>query len=158
MQASLEIEPPILFPAGIPDNPAPADAAGSIVQLEKDLVRAEKNAASAERLCKSGIISRVEVEQRGLRVMRLHAELAAARLEQLRGQLSESDGHTDRAELIEAERLAKAAADARREAEMEIALRNVQRQQKLLALGSARKSDVSRAEEKVAELRRTRGD
>ena len=46
------------------------------------------------------------------------------------------------------------AAKAKRErAELEIAEANVRRQQQLLKLGAAGKSDVDRAEEKLAELK-----
>ncbi|HEV3410786.1 MAG TPA: hypothetical protein VG095_10865, partial [Chthoniobacterales bacterium] len=51
-----------------------------------------------------------------------------------------------------AEETAKRTAEERHRAELEAALRNLQRQQKLLALGSGRKADVSRAEKRLAEL------
>jgi len=41
----------------------------------------------------------------------------------------------------------------RESAELESAEANLRRQQKLLKLGSARKSDVTNAEEKIAELK-----
>jgi glycerol dehydrogenase-like iron-containing ADH family enzyme len=44
----------------------------------------------------------------------------------------------------------------RQQAELEQALRNLQRQQKLLALGSGRKADVTRAEARVAELQQAK--
>ena len=54
------------------------------------------------------------------------------------------------AQLIEAAQLAVA---KRERAELEFAEANLRRQQKLLKLGSAHKSDVTRAEEKLAELK-----
>jgi len=45
------------------------------------------------------------------------------------------------------------AAAARERAELDAAQLNVERQRKLLALGSGRKSEVSRAEQKLAELK-----
>src|SRR2546427_131471 len=54
------------------------------------------------------------------------------------------------AQLTEAAQVALA---KRERAELEAAEANVRRQQKLLKLGSAGKSDVDRAEEKLAELR-----
>ena len=80
--------------------------------------------------------------------------LAEARLEEARKVAAEtgkpgSDGEI--ADLAEAARIAR---EQCHRAELEAALRNLQRQKKLLALGSARKSDVNRAEEKLAELQR----
>jgi len=48
---------------------------------------------------------------------------------------------------------AHAATVKREQAELEAAEANVHRQEKLLALGSARKSDVERAAQKLAELK-----
>jgi outer membrane protein TolC len=55
--------------------------------------------------------------------------------------------------LAHAIKAAHAAAAERERAELEAAKTNLQRQQKLLALGSGRKSDVARAEQKLAELK-----
>ena len=49
--------------------------------------------------------------------------------------------------------VAQSAAARRERAELDAAEANVRRQQKLLALGSAHKSDVNRAQEKLAELK-----
>jgi multidrug resistance efflux pump len=54
------------------------------------------------------------------------------------------------AQLIEA---AQVAAAKRERAELEAAEANLHRQQKLLKLGIGQKSDVTRAEEKLAELK-----
>jgi hypothetical protein len=54
--------------------------------------------------------------------------------------------------VADAEAAARRAAEERHRAEIEQAFRNLQRQQKLLALGSGRKADVNRAEQKLAEL------
>jgi len=69
-------------------------------------------------------------------------------------------GEIAKEELAEAETLlahaieaAHAAAVERERAELEAAKTNLQCQQKLLALGSARKSDVARAEQRLAELK-----
>ena len=48
--------------------------------------------------------------------------------------------------------IAQAAKERRERAELDAALLNLRRQKKLLVLGSGRKSEVSRAEEKVAAL------
>ena len=147
----LEIEPPLLIQGREPDGspvvatPVPRS---DIAKLEKDLARAEKGAASADRLYRAGIIAKVEAEERVLRVVRLEAQLAAARLDDARNKTEEQNEQ----EIAQAEEAAKRASEERHHAEIEAALRNLQRQQKLLALGSARKADVNRAEKRLAEL------
>ena len=167
---SLDIEPPLLIPNLTRDKePVVAkDTPSSIPdpdRLEMELERAKRNARSAERLFKIGALAKVEAEQRVLRVARLQSDLEAARLtrakEELTAQQSKfaageisqaelSDAETEVARAIEA---AHAAAVAREHAEVEAAQSNLDRQRKLLALGSGRKSEVSRAEEKLAELK-----
>ncbi|MDQ2918320.1 MAG: hypothetical protein M3R10_00345 [Verrucomicrobiota bacterium] len=148
----LEIDPPLLIKSrdrdGLPELPATAQTP-DIAKLEKDLARGKRNAAGAEHQYKAGIISKVEAEARVLNVVRLEALLAQARWEAAKGKAEEEKSAT---ELADAEAAARHAADERRKAEIEFAMRNVQRQQKLLALGSGRKSDVNRAEEKLAKL------
>ena len=98
-----------------------------------------------------------------MKVVRLEARLAAARLELAKHKLDEQKTQ-NRVVEIEAQlragedqvaaaaRAAEEAATEQRRAELDAALRNLQRQQKLLALGSGRKADVSRAQKKLAEL------
>jgi hypothetical protein len=83
-----DIEPPLLIqeapnqnivyttPADPADKPAP-----DLDQLTASLEKAKKSAASGERLYKSGIIAKVEAESRALKVVRLEADLAEAKLE-----------------------------------------------------------------------------
>ena len=160
-----DIEPPILkqnlsdelAETGTPD--------GDIARCQKKLERAKQNAAGAERLWKIGVLARVEVEQRALKAIKCEAELASARVAQAKGTVAEQESRvasgeatkqelevakTALAQLIEAEQ--KAAAK-RESAEVEFAEANLRRQQKLLKLGSAHKSDVTNAEEKLAELK-----
>lgn len=151
----LEIEPPILIKArdaiGLPvvaASPAPAN----IAKLEKDLARAKSAAASGDRMFKAGIIAKVEAEDRVLRVVRLEAQLAQARLEQAKSKAEEEKAEPTATEIASAEEIAKRTAEERHRAEIEAALRNLQRQQKLLALGSGRKADVSRAEKRLADV------
>ncbi len=166
----LEIDPPLLIQNRSPDvllpdgtlNPEQLDFA----KIENDLVRAERNAGSGERLYKAGIISKVEAEERALKVVRLEAKLAEARVQQAKSKLEElktqnaagvvalNDLHAAETLVTEAAQAAALAAEERRRAETEAAVRNVQRQQKLLALGSGRKADVSRAEQKLTDLQR----
>ncbi|MDQ6912435.1 MAG: hypothetical protein M3119_05685 [Verrucomicrobiota bacterium] len=151
----LEIDPPLLIKSrdrdGLPDAPATAQTP-DIAKLEKDLARGKRNAVGADRLYKAGIISKVEAEARVLNVVRLEALLAQARFEATK---SKADGEKSPTELADAEETAKRTAEERRKAEIEFAMRNVQRQQKLLALGSGRKADVNRAEKKLADLQQT---
>jgi multidrug resistance efflux pump len=160
-----DIEPPILkqnlsdelAEAGTPD--------GDIARCEKKLERAKQNAAGAERLWKIGVLAKMEVEQRALKVIKCEAELASARVAQAKEMVAEQEsrvaaGETAKQELdlakaalaplIEAEQKAVA---KRESAELEFAEANLRRQQKLLKLGSAHKSDVTNAEERLAELK-----
>src|SRR5438067_5676435 len=158
-----DIEPPILkqnlsdelAEAGTPD--------GNVARCEKKLERAKRNAAGAERLWKIGVLAKVEVEQRALKAIKCEAELASARVAQAKGTVAEQESpsgeateqelevaKTALAQLIEAEQKAVA---KRESAELEFAEANLRRQQRLLTLGSAHKSDVTNAEEKLAELK-----
>ena len=120
--------------------------------IEDDLAQARKRAASADRLFRAGIIAKVEAEQRVLRVVQLEAMLAEARLEEARkGAAETGKPESEIACIAEAARIAT---ERCHRAEIEAAVRNLQRQKKLLALGSAHKSDVNRAEKKLAELQR----
>jgi hypothetical protein len=169
---SFEVEPPLLVqPDGRPVLPNESPAATpaptrDVAQLEKQLERAKKSAASAERLWKAGVLAKVEAEQRALRVVRLQAEFAEARLAQVKertatslpsvqaGQAAQAASAESKAALEQATAAAQSATASLAKAELDAAILNVQRQQKLLALGSARKSDVTRAEEKLAALKR----
>ena len=160
-----DIEPPILkqnlsdelAEAGTPD--------GDVARCEKKLERAKRNAAGAERLWKIGVLAKVEVEQRALKAIKCEAELASARVAQVKGTVAEQESRvasgeitkqelevakTALAQLIDAEQKAVA---KRETAELEFAEANLRRQQRLLKLGSAHRSDVTNAEEKLAELK-----
>jgi len=167
---SFDIEPPLLIPdrgnQPLPDGTASASPADVVLaQLEKNLERAKRSAAGADRLYRIGALSKVEVEQRALRVVRLKSDLENARLARAKEDIVQKEkqmaaGEIAKGELAEAETLlahaieaAHAAAAERERVELEVAQTNLRRQQKLLALGSARKSDVARAEQKVAELK-----
>ena len=160
-----DIEPPILkqnlsdelAETGTPD--------GDVARCEKKLERAKQSATGAERLWKIGVLAKVEVEQRALKVIKCEAELASARVAQAKERVGEQElrlasGETTKqeldaakaalAQLIEA---AQTAVAKRESAELESAEANLRRQQRLLKLGSAHRSDVSNAEEKLAELK-----
>jgi predicted metalloendopeptidase len=161
-----DIEPPILkqnlsdelaASAGTPD--------GDIARCEKKLEHAKRNAAGAERLWKIGVLAKVEVEQRALKVVKCEAELANARVAQAKERLADQElrvasGESTKQELevvkaalAESIAAAETAVAKREAAELECAEANLRRQQRLLKLGSAHRSDVTNAEEKLAELK-----
>ena len=164
----LDIEPPLLIQE-IP-NRGPVQSIPEVVserdpeQIQAALEKAKKSAAAGERLFRSGVIAKVDAENRVLKVVRLEEELANARLEVAKQNVAAQQSRFDAAEIPQSElEMAKSAliaatneaasATAQRErADLEAALLNLRRQKKLLALGSGRKSEVSRAEEKVAAL------
>ena len=168
---SFEVEPPLLIPNR--SNEPLSDAVGSTKpapsldpdRLEKDLERAKKSAAGAERLFKIGALAKIEVEQRALRIVRLQSDLENARLARAKeeitqqeqrlaaGEISKTDVSRTETALALAIEAAHAAAARRERAEREAAELNLRRQQKLLALGCGRKSEVSRAEQKLAKLK-----
>ena len=137
----------------------------SLLKLEKEFERAKRNAAGLDKLLKIGALSKLEVEQRQLRVVHLEFELANARLVAAKEQILERDqqlsaGAIAKADVTPAENnlalaieAAHAAGVKREQADIAAAEANVQRQEKLLALGSARKKDVERALQKLAALK-----
>lgn len=163
----LDIEPPLLIhdvPIQKIPSATPVNSSSDPEQIQLALENARKSAASGERLFRRGIIAKVELENRGLKVVRLESDLAKAKLETARetaetqqarfdsGEISQTEFDEAKAELEAATNQAAAAADRRHQAELDEALLNLNRQKKLLALGSGRKSEVTRAEEKVAAL------
>ena len=169
---SFEVEPPLLVPPRGLERGAdesrekPPEAHADVGQLEQQLARAKKIAASSERLVKMGVLAKVEAEQRALRAVRLEAELAKAQLvraqEQVTshkaryaaGQASQADVDASMESLARSSAAAQAAEENYHKAKLDAAALNLRRQRQLFALGSAHKSDVARAEEKLAELRR----
>src|SRR5947208_726036 len=166
---SFDVEPPLLVPnradAELPDTASSETGTPDVdlAKLEKDFERAKRNAVGAEHLYRIGVISQVELEQRALRVLRLEADLANSRLERAKEQAAAvssvmvngravSDERT-KADLVQLTQAAEAAAAKRERAELDVAEANLHRQQELLAVGSARKSDVARAEQQLAELK-----
>jgi hypothetical protein len=156
----IPIEPPMLIPMRAPDGSIPdlvdnasaAPANVDIAKLEKELARAEKRAASADRQYKAGIIAKMEAEQRVLKVVQLTAALAEARLQAAKAEVGETEQPVEDKTIADAEEAARRATEERHRAELEQAFRDIQRQQKLLALGSGRKADLQRAEQKLAKL------
>src|SRR6266511_2212308 len=158
---SFDVEPPILK-QNLSDEPLPNS---DLARLEKQLERAKQNAAGAERLYQFGVLAKMEVEQRLLKVIRCESDLANARVARAKDELAEKESQLATGEITSDElesmktalaQLTEAAqvATAKRErAELEAAEANLRRQQKLLKLGIGQRSDVTRAEEKLAELK-----
>jgi hypothetical protein len=166
----MDIEPPLLIQEAPNQNivyttptqePKPA---ADPDQIAASLEKARKSAAAGERFFRAGIIAKVDAEKRALKVVRLEAELADAKLELAKQNVAVQEARVEAGEIpateIEAAKSLVAAsmkeaeaASARKEkAELDAAMLNLQRQQKLLAMGSGRKSEVSRAREKVSAL------
>jgi hypothetical protein len=158
---SFDIEPPILK-QNLSDEPL---ADGDVARLEKQLERAKRNAAGAERLYKIGVLAKVEVEQRLLKVVRCEFDLANARVARAKDEVAAKESQLAAGEItkdeLEAVKIALAqltesaqiALAKRERAELETAEANLRRQEKLLKLGISQKSDVDRAQEKLAELK-----
>ena len=164
---AFDIEPPLLK-QNLSNEPVPATSSPGdldVAQLEKQLERAKKSASGAERLYKIGVLAKAEVEQRALKVVRLESDIANAQLARAKAELAAQEsqlaaGESTKNELEAAKAVlaqlteaAQSAAAKRERAELDAAEANLRRQQKLLALGSAHKSDVNRAQEKLAELK-----
>jgi hypothetical protein len=169
-ETSIDVEPPLLIKeqpnqrglhAGSESAP---ERESDPERIEAALEKAQRSAAAGERLFRSGVIAKVEAENRALEVVRLQADLAKAQLERATagvaslqarleaGEITPAELERAKSELAQATAAAQAASANRDRAEMDAALVNLQRQKKLLALGSGRKSDVSRAAEKVTAL------
>jgi hypothetical protein len=170
-EEAMDIEPPLLIqekpnqnivyttPGGPEQNPQ-ADPEQIAASLEK----AKKSAAAGERLYKSGIIAKVDSENRTLKVVRLEADLAQAKLEVAKqnvvtqqarfeaGEISQPEVDAAQLEAAAAMRVAELATEKKEKAELDAAMLNLQRQKKLLAMGSGRKAEVNRAQEKVSAL------
>jgi hypothetical protein len=167
----MDIEPPLLIQESPNQNivytsqdaPDPKPAADP-EQIAASLERAKKSAASGERLYKSGIIAKVDAESRALKVVRMEAELAEAKLELAKqnvaaqearleaGEITAADVETAKSEAVAAMKEAEAAGAKKEKAELDAAMLNLQRQKKLLAMGSGGKAAVNRAQEKVSAL------
>jgi len=159
-----DIEPPILK-QNLSNEPSKASPEAEVARLEKQFQLAKQIAAPAARLYKIGVLSKGEMEQRLLKVIQCECNLAIARLafceEQIAalqslvasGENAKDELAQARTDLLQLTEAAEIASAKRERAELEAAELNLRRQQKLLKLGVARESDVTRAEEKLAELR-----
>jgi multidrug resistance efflux pump len=160
---AFDVEPPILK-QNLSDEPSP-DGDGDLARLQKQLERAKRNAEGAERLWKIGVLAKMEVEQRQLKVVRCESDLANARVARAQeevaaresqlaaGEITKDELDAVKAMLAQLTEAAQVAVAKREHAELEAAEANLRRQQKLLKLGIGQKSDVTHAEEKLAELK-----
>jgi hypothetical protein len=167
---SFDVEPPLLIqPRELQPGPDQSQEDAPIaetdpVKLAQQLEGAKKSAASAARLVKIGVLAKVEAEQRALRIIRLQSELAHAQMMAAQaqvtaqkarlasGQATQAEVDTATAALAQATAAAQSAEETYHKAQLDAAALNLRRQRQLLALGSARKSDVARAEERLAKL------
>ncbi len=110
----LDIEPPLLIQE-IPGRGPVQSTPGAAPELDPErisiaLEKAKKSAAGGERLYRSGVIAKVEAENRALKVVRLEADLANARLEIAKQNIATQQARFDAAEIPEVElELAKSA-------------------------------------------------
>jgi len=165
---SLDFEPKLML-----DGPhAPPVAASTPVaspedrvqQMEAALILAEQHAADSEQLFKEGILAKVEVEGRALRVVQARKQLAdarltvaAARADAVRKsfdahQASQSDFAAANAALNTARETAAAASADWDQAELDAATIDLKRKRKLYAEGVGSQREVELAEDRVALL------
>jgi hypothetical protein len=166
----MDIEPPLLIQEAPNRNivyitpAAPGQKDLDPERVAVALEKARKSAASGERLYKSGVIAKVDAENRVLKVIRLESDLAEAKLELAKqnvelqqarldtGEISSDELETAKSMLAAATKEAESAVARKDQAELDAAMLNLRRQQKLLAMGSGRRSEVNRAQEKVSAL------
>ena len=168
----MDIEPPLLIQEApnqnivlqprreLPDQSRVADPD----RIARHPGKSEENAASGERLYKSGIIAKVDAENRALKVTGWKRNwrrqnwswpnrmswLNKARLEA--GEISQPEFETAQVAGWRRHERSRIGAAKKEKAELDAAKLNLRRQQKLLAMGSGRKSEVNRAQEKVSAL------
>ena len=168
---SFDIEPPLLVKPwerqSVPDESGEDAVPLEAAKLAQRLEGAKKSAAASARLVKIGVLSKVEAEQRALRVVRLESELAKAEMVSaqqqltslkarfLAGQVGQPEVDAATTAVTQASAAAQTAETKYHKAQLDAAELNLRRQRQLLKLGSAHKSDVVRAEEKLAQLQQT---
>ena len=146
---SFDVEPPLLVKPWEQQS-APDDSSEEAVQLDaaklaQRLEGAKKSVAATARLVKSGVLSKVEAEQRALRVVRLESELAKAQMisaqEQLTslkalflaGKVSQPEVDTATTALTQASAAAQAAEAKYHKAQLDAAQLNLHRQSNSLS-------------------------
>ena len=94
-----DIEPAILK-QNLSDEPLPD---GDVARLEKQFERAKRNAEGAERLYKIGVLAKVEVEQRLLKVVRYESDLANARVARAKDEVAAKESELAAGEITKDE-------------------------------------------------------
>src|SRR5256714_11361244 len=109
-EETMDIEPPLLIQEAPNRNVVYArpDGADAKPQRNPDeiaamLEKAKKSAAGGERLFRSGIIAKVDAENRVLKVLRLEAELAEANLELAKQNVAAQQTRLEAGEIPETE-------------------------------------------------------
>jgi hypothetical protein len=164
---SLDFEPKLMLdgphapPLDASPTPSPEDR---VQQYEAALVTAEQRAADSEQLFKEGILAKVEVEARFLRIVQIQKELAGARLSVAIANAAaakksfdahaatQADLDSANAALKSAQDAAAAAATEWDTAELNAALLDLQRKRKLYSEGVGSQHEVQMAEDRVALL------
>src|SRR6266436_3282616 len=104
---SFDIEPPLLIPnrsdEPLPDGKVAPARDVDLAKLEKELGRCKRNTAGLDRLLKIGALSKLEVEQRRLRVVHLEFELASARLVAAKEKMLEKDTQLNAGQIAKTE-------------------------------------------------------
>jgi len=158
----LDFEPKLMLDG--PHAAASASPADNVEQLDAALRRAEERAADSEQLFKEGILARVEVEARMLRVIQARKLLADARLNAAAAQVdavkksfdarhaSQADLDTANTALKTAQETDTAATADWNKAQIDAATVDLQRKRKLYAEGVGSKRDVEMAEDRLVLL------
>ena len=144
---------------------AAEEAVSDVQRIAGELERAKRKAAYGEWLYTEGVLAKSEAEEGRLLVVRLKKDLEDARWRQAIQEAEAQQKRFDNREIgkdandkAQAD-LAAAAASANtatlewKRAELDAALLNLKRQQKLYAEGVASKAEVRHAEEAVAALK-----
>jgi len=170
---SLDFEPKLMLDgphASLEAPGAPLDSLPGehpeerVKQLESNLLRAEQRAADSEQLYKDGILAKVEVEDRQLRVVKARKELADANLAVAAAHADavkkSFDAHTTvQAEMNAANASLKTARDAAASAsaewdkgQLDAAAIDLKRKRRLYAEGVGSRREVEMAEDRLALL------
>jgi hypothetical protein len=147
------------------DAPSPAASPeGRVKELQETLIQAEKRSVDSEQLFKEGILAKVEVEGRALRVVQVRKELADARLSDAAARAdvvkksldshaaSQADFDAAKAALKTAQESAAATSAEWDKAQLDAANLDLKRKRKLYAEGVSTKREVQMAEDRVVLL------
>ena len=83
------VELPILKQDLSGDRLAPEAPGAAVARLEAKLEEAKRDAKGVEGLCKHGVLSKLEMEQRLLKVIQCEAELASTRLAEAKQKIAD---------------------------------------------------------------------